>query len=79
MDDESQITLLGVIATMTFQDVNLDICSLYSDNLSDIYSEILSGSLSGILSDICSGAFYLTYILTFYPALFQTYILWHSN
>ena len=60
---DNQITLLHVLPTMTFQDVSLDIYSIYSDNLPDIYSDILSdicsgivcGSLSDIYSDILSG------------------------
>ena len=52
---KNKITLLRVIPTMTFQDLYLDICSIYSANLSDIFSDILSGKYSGILFDRCSG------------------------
>ena len=45
---------------MTFQDVYLDIYSIYSDKSSDTY--ILTFYL----------AFYLTYIVTFYPGFFLT-------
>ena len=41
------ITLLRVIPAMTFQDVYLDLYSIYSDNLSDVYSVYL-GKYSGI-------------------------------
>ena len=65
---KNQFTLLRVIPTMTFQDVDFDIyftftyiLYIYSDNLSDIYSDILSGKYSGILSDICSGILFDIY------------------
>ena len=36
-----KLTLLRLIPTMTFQDVHLDVYSIYADNKSDIYSQIL--------------------------------------
>ena len=53
-------TFLCVVAAMTCQDIylDLDIYSLYSDNLFDIHSGILFGIYSGNLSDIYSDLFF---------------------
>ena len=85
----TEISLLGVIPTMTFvhfltgkssgilSDIFAGILpGILSGISSGISSGILSGKSSGILSGISSGI-YLTYLLAFYLAYLLAYILTH--